>query len=193
MGWAKALAMAIIALMCAMFANILANGSLMTGLGMDVFLAGLADPWRAFIGFDLMAGLLLMFGWIVFRERGSRPLDTAAWVLTGLWWGNIVVAAYILHALRQAGGDPARFFLGRRAGALAALPRLSGLIRMLSLAAAAATALYALDAMRALAFEGLAAWAFIPAFGPIVLAFVLLAFPATVQRESKLIHNRVGP
>lgn len=104
--------------------------------------------------------------------------ETITWVLLGNWWGNIVIATYILVALRQSGGDPARFFMGSRAGSLRAVWEAPPLpLRGPCLIGAAGTAFYALSAMRALDFAGLPAQAFIPAFAPVVLGLVLLALP----------------
>lgn len=178
MVWARNLALAVIVLMVILMANILINDSFMAGIGMDRFIAGLADPWQTFIGFDMMAGLLLMAGWIIYRQSGARGLDTLVWVLLINWWGNIIVGGYILVALAQSRGDPARFFMGARAGPLAKLWRPTPLVRGLCLICAAGSAGYALLSMRALGFSGLPAWAFAPAFAPIVAGFVLLALPA---------------
>lgn len=178
MAWARNLAWVVVVAMLALAGNILFNGSLDEGLGMDRFLEGLADPWRTFIGFDLLAGLLLMSGWIVWRQKGERAADTIAWILCLAWWGNLIVAAYILVALRQSGGDPARFFMGRRAGDLHSAWSPSGVARLLALAGALGTAAFAAMRMAQLGLSGLAGQAYVPGFLPIVLALVLLAFPS---------------
>lgn len=178
MGWVRNLAWVVVVAMLALAGNILLEGSLNEGLGMDRFLAGLADPWRTFIGFDLLAGLLLMSGWLVWRQQGTRLADTLAWVLCIAWWGNIVVAAYILVAMRQSGGDPARFFMGSRAGPLRSAWSPPPAARLLALAGALGTAAFALMRIAQLGLSGLAGQAYVPGFAPIVLALVLLAFPS---------------
>jgi len=178
MGWAKILSVGVIILMSVLMGNILINDGFDSGLGMDRFIEGLKDPWRAFIGFDMMSGLFLMFGWIIYRQNGAPVVETIVWVLLGNWWGNIVIAAYILVALRQSGGDPGKFFMGARAGPLRAVwgaPPLA--LRGLCLIGAAGVAIYAYFAMRALDFSGLPAYAFVPAFAPAVLGLILLALP----------------
>lgn len=180
MTWARNLAGIVVAAMLLLAGNILVHGSLDQGLGMDRFLAGLADPWRAFIGFDLMAGLLLMSGWIVWREQGGRAADTAAWILCILWWGNIIVAAYILVALRQSAGDPARFLMGRRGGQLRPAWTPPGAVRVVALVAALGTAAFAASRIAQLGLTTLAGQAYVPGFAPIVLGLCLLAFPARV-------------
>ena len=178
MAWARNLALAVVVAMLMLAGNILVNGSLDEGLGMDRFLAGLVDPWRTFIGFALLAGLLLMSGWIVWRQKGRRAADTLAWVLCIAWWGNIVVAAYILVALRQSGGDPARFLMGDRAGQLRPAWTPTGAVRALALAGVLGTAAFAASRIVHLGLSTLAGQTYLPGFAPIVLALVLLAFPS---------------
>lgn len=178
MSWARNLAWAVVVAMLALAGNILINGSLDEGLGMDRFLDGLTDPWRTFIGFDLLAGLLLMSGWIVWRQKGKRAVDTIAWILCLAWWGNVVVAIYILVALRQSGGDPARFFMGSRAGDLHSAWNPSGAVRALALAGALGTAAFAATRIAQFGLSGLAGQAYVPGFLPVVLALALLAFPS---------------
>jgi hypothetical protein len=179
MAWAHFLGWAVLAAMIALGVNIGVHGSLDQGLGMDRFLAGLADPWTTFIGFDLMSGLLLMAGWIAWRENGRRLLDTIAWILCLTWWGNVVVAAYILVALRQSTGDPARFFMGERAGPLHPVwAKASPALRLLALALAIAVAAFAVSKIMYLGLSGLPGQAYLPGFLPVVLALLLLALPA---------------
>ena len=178
MAWARNLALVVIAVMLALGLNILFNGSLDEGLGMDRFLDGLHDPWRTFIGFDLLAGLVLMAGWIVWRQQGERPADTLVWILCLAWWGNIVVAAYALVALRQSGGDPARFFTGHRGGALQSAWNPPGLTRVLLLAGALATALFAASRIAHHGLSSLSGQAYLPGFLPVAAALILLAFPS---------------
>lgn len=179
MGWIRGAAVLVVVAMVALFGNILLHGSLDEGLGMDRFLAGLADPWTTFIGFDLMSGLALMACWIAYRERGGRRLDTAAWILCLTWWGNLVPALYIMVALRQSGGDPARFFMGASAGPLRPVwPANYAVVRLAALALAVAAAGFAVRKMALLGLGTLAGQAYVPGFLPLVLAFTLLAFPA---------------
>ena len=178
MGWAALVAAILIAAMTGFAGNILANGSLDQGLGMDRFIAGLADPWQTFIGFDLMGGLLLATSWIVWRERGARWLDTVAWALCILWWGNVVVAIYMIIALLQSGGDPARFFMGARAGQLRPVWTALGLaFRCMALVAGLAIAGFTVAKVQQLGLASLSGQAYLPGFGPVILAMILLAFP----------------
>lgn len=183
MNWIRLLACLVMAAMILLGTNIVLNGSLDEGLGMDRFLAGLADPWTTFIGFDLMCGLLLVAGWIVWRQRGGRLLDTVAWVLCLTWWGNIVTAGYILVAFRQSRGDPARFFMGERAASLQSVwPATNWPARILALAAALGVAALTLMKVRQLGLAELPGQAYIPGFLPIILALVLLAFPEKTSK-----------
>ncbi len=178
MNWARILGWLVFLSMLGLGANVVIHGSLDQGLGMDRFLAGLADPWTMFIGFDLMAGLLLAAGWIGWRQHGERLLDTIAWIGCLIWWGNIVVAAYLLIALAQSGGDPARFFMGARAGELRRVwPSGSWLIRLIALVGAALVAIFAIRKIALLELSGLPGQAYVPGFAPVVLALVLLAIP----------------
>lgn len=174
----KILGASVIILMSVLMGNILIHDSFNTGIGMDRFIDALKDPWQAFIGFDMMSGLFLMFGWIVYRQKGERLIETLTWILLANWWGNIVVAAYILVALRQANGDAAKFFMGSRTGPLRAVWGMpSPVVKSLCILGAVSTSIYAALAMQNLEFTGLPAGAFIPAFAPIVVGFVLLAMP----------------
>ena len=178
MAWARNLAWLIVAAMAALFGNILLNGSLDQGLGMDRFLAGLADPWQTFIGFDLLSGLLLMAGWIAWREGAGRWLDAAAWILCLNWWGNIIVAGYILVAWQQSARDPARFFMGTRAGPLRQVWNGHPAARLLALAVAIGLAGFMAQKIARLGLSGLPGQAYLAGFLPIILALVLLALPA---------------
>jgi len=178
MRWTKFLGICVIILMSVLMSNIVINDGFRTGIGMDRFIAGLADPWQTFIGFDMMAGLFLMFGWIIYRQNGSPVIETITWVLLGNWWGNIVIAAYILVAFRQADGDASKFFMGSRAGPLRVVWGVpSSTVRGLCILGAVAFLIYAVLTMKSLDFAGLPAWAFVPAFAPIVVGFILLARP----------------
>lgn len=192
--WLRWPAALVLMAMTALFGNILAKSSLDEGIGMDRFLAGLADPWSTFIGFDLMAGLLLMACWIVWRELGSRALESVAWVLCVLWWGNVVCALYILVALAQSGGEPERFFMGRRGGSLRAVwPGASAPLRLLAFASAIALAAHASLKITHLGIGSLAGLAYLPAFAPLVLALLLLAFPSRADRSQAENDSRNRP
>ena len=178
MNGARRIAILVIVLMSALAANIVINDSLSNGLGFDVFLAGTGSPWQLFINNDLVSGLLFMVGWIIYRERGNRVIDTVTWVWMVLWWGNIMVACYVLVALRQAAGDELRFFTGKRAGALAPVwPAPSRALQLLLLALAAAV-LVGLGLVLTSARDAVAVLGSILGFAPIALSFVLLALPS---------------
>ncbi len=114
----RILAWIVIAIMGVNMANVILNGGMDHGVGFDTFLAGASNPWQLFINNDLVTGLLFMVGWIILRERGGRVMDVVAWVWMVMWWGNIVVAVYVLRAVGQARGNWSRFFLGRMAGVI---------------------------------------------------------------------------
>jgi hypothetical protein len=183
MSGVRILAWIVIAIMGVNLANVLLSSGLDHGVGFDTFLAGASDPWQLFINNDLVTGLLFMVGWIALRERGGRVLDSIAWIWMVMWWGNIVVAVYILRAAGQAQGDWQRFFLGRSAGVVAGPP--------LPLAARLSCGLAALAVLGWLGAGMVATGgAVVPligyglGFAPIILSFILLAFPAT-QHPSK--------
>ena len=177
----RRVAIVVIVLMSTLGANIILNDSLGNGLGFDVFLAGTGSPWQLFINNDLVSGLLFTTSWIIYRERGNRTLDTVAWVWMALWWGNIIVACYVLVALRQAAGDHARFFQGARAGALApAWPHPSRPLQLLLLALAAVVTA-ALAQTLVGARDAIAAIGSLLGFAPLVLTFALLAFPGAAS------------
>ncbi|WP_159979030.1 hypothetical protein [Novosphingobium sp. 18050] len=119
--------------------NIAIGDDIGHGAGMDVWLAGAANPWQLFINLDLMTGLLLAVTWIGWRERHNGLAMQVAWVLLTLWWGNLIVALYVLIALQEARGDGARFLSGVAQGAWA--DTLGGTLRIIFglLALAAAT------------------------------------------------------
>jgi hypothetical protein len=63
-----------------------------------------------------MNGLALFSAWLSWRERGSSHLETIIWIWCILWWGNIVVAIYILLAVYESRGNILAFFAGIRSG-----------------------------------------------------------------------------
>ena len=175
----KIIAWVVLLVMSANVLNVSLNSGMGHGAGFDTFLAGARDPWQTFINNDLVMGLVFSLSWVIFRERGGRVLDTAAWVWMAAWWGNIVIAAYVLRAAYQADGDWARFFMGRHApgAVLPAPPRLPASLRALCGLGAAAAAVY-------LAFGlGRTGGAIIPVVGyllgfpPVILSLALLALP----------------
>jgi hypothetical protein len=185
MAWARYLAILVIVIMSGFMLNILLHDSMGHGVGMDTFNAGMADPWRAFIGQDLVSGLFFTVSWLVFRERGGRMIDTIAWAWMALWWGNIVIAAYILVAVSQSRGDPALFFLGRRAGALHHVWRAPSLVLRGGCALGAVlVAAYLVHGLAAVFFAGIAAFGYTAGFLPVILSLVLLAMPAKHTRAS---------
>lgn len=166
-------ALVVVIAMAGCAANILINDNLDHGAGMDVWLAGLADPWQFFINLDLMAGLLMPLVWILWRERRNGLAVQIGWALVTLWWGNVVVAAYVLMALGEARGRPEVFFQG--ASAEAWIDRLSIPIRVLfgvlALGAAVGTVIGLLHSHTAL----LPAVGYLNGLGAVAYFFGLLA------------------
>ena len=171
------LSCAVIALMGVLMANILVHDGMDHGVGFDVFMAGAGDPWQLFINNDLVTGLWFMCGWMIFREKGHRMADILCWVWMVMWWGNIIVAAYVLRAAWQARGEWSRFFLGRRAGELRpiafAVP-----VRMLFAALAIGVAVWTGLTVRGTGVAPMATAGLVLGFAPIVLTLLLLAAPA---------------
>ncbi|MGK2908241.1 MAG: hypothetical protein ACSLE1_00310 [Sphingobium sp.] len=174
---ARILAWVVIAIMGANLANVLLNSGVDHGVGFDTFLAGASNPWQLFINNDLVTGLLFMVGWIILRERGGRGLDIVAWVWMVLWWGNIIVAAYVLRAIGQAQGDWSRFFLGQQVGVIDG-PPLSRQARLLCGLAALAVLAWAVTRIAATGGALIPVIGYILGFVPIILSFALLALPA---------------
>lgn len=181
----KWIAMLVIVVMSGFAIPILLHDSLGHGAGLDVFLAGRASPWQAFINQDLVSGLLLSLTWLVYREEGGRVIDTIAWVCMVLWWGNIVIAAYVLVALREAEGDPSRFFMGARGGMLrSAWPTPGIAVRIILLALATLTAVYLAGLLRG-AEGGVAIAGALLGILPVTLTLVLLAFPPALRTAAQ--------
>jgi hypothetical protein len=79
--------------------------------GAETFVSDLSHPWRAQFYSDLEAHLLLIAGWILYRER-SRSIGLL-FALATMLLGALFTLPYILIAsLRVAGPD--EFLLGRR-------------------------------------------------------------------------------
>ncbi|HUD94478.1 hypothetical protein [Sphingobium sp.] len=176
---ARILAWVVIAIMGVNMANVAINSGMDHGVGFDTFLAGSGDPWQLFINNDLVTGLFFMVGWLIFRESGGRMAETVAWVWMVMWWGNIVVAAYVLLALWQSQGDWARFFLGRRAARLPSL-RLVGAVRGASALAALAVTIWTGTGIVAVGFAPIATFGLVMGFAPVILSLLLVASPARV-------------
>lgn len=172
---------AVIAVMGALMANILIHDGMDHGVGFDVFLAGTGDPWQLFINNDLVTGLWFMCGWIILRERGGRVIDRVAWVWMVMWWGNIIVGAYVLRAAFQAGGgqsggDWPRFFLGRRAGVLRGIG-CPVIVRAAAGIAAIVVAFWLSGAVMAVRWAAIPTTGYLLGFLPVILTLFLLAFP----------------
>jgi hypothetical protein len=166
----------VIALMGANMANVALRSGFDHGVGFDTFLAGARDPWQQFIDNDLVSGLLFSIGWIIFRERAGRAIDTVAWVWMALWWGNIVVAVYVLVAARQSAGDAKRFFFGRTAGPLTSTP-LTSASRIASGALAIGVAVFLGIEIVRVAPAAVPVFGYIAGFVPLILSLALLATP----------------
>lgn len=167
----------VIIVMSILMANILIHDGMDHGVGFDVFLAGAGNPWQLFINNDLVTGLLFMCGWMIFREKGGRAIDVICWVWMVMWWGNIIVAAYVLRAVWQSAGDWHRFFLGQRAGSLRPVtfaPQMRVLFGLMAVAVALWTAL----TIQGTGFAPVATFGLVLGFAPIVLTFMLLTAPA---------------
>jgi hypothetical protein len=176
--WARNLSILVVAIMAALALNILRVDGMGHGVGLDTFLAGANNPWQVFINQDLVSGLMLSVGWLIYRQHGCRTLDTVAWVWMALWWGNIVVAAYIIVAVAQSRGDPAGFFLGRRS-AVPLRPVWSApgpLQRAGCIILAVACSVYLVRGLL-VAPSMVARAGYLLAFTPITLSALLLAMP----------------
>ncbi len=166
----------VIVLMGANMANVALRSGFDHGVGFDTFLAGQSDPWQTFIDNDLVSGLLFAVTWLIFRERGGRTIDTIAWVWMVMWWGNIVVAVYVLHAVARSGGDWQLFWLGRRAGLREPAP-LSPMLRLSCALVAAAVAFWLAAAIAQAGFAAIATFGYLAGFLPVILSLALLALP----------------
>ena len=178
------IALALIVIMSGNLINVAVNGGFNHGMGFDTFLAGIHDPWQVFINTDLVVGLVIMCAWIVFRERGGATIDTVIWVWMAAWWGNIVVAAYVIRAANQAegrvrnpgGGDWPVFFLGVNAPGFTAAPATpSTIAKGVGAAGALATIGYLVFALLAPGLSAIAVIGYVAAFAPIALLCARLA------------------
>jgi len=172
----RIVAWVVILLMLANGANVALNSGFDHGVGFDTFLAGQGDPWRMFIGNDLVSGLLFAVSWMIFREKGARAIDTVAWVWMVMWWGNIVVAVYVLRAVARSGGDWQLFLFGRRAG-LTGAPPITPPLRIACAAGAVAVAAWLAIAIPRTGFAGVPTFGYLAGFLPVILSLALLARP----------------
>lgn len=155
--------------------NVLLNSGIGHGAGLDTFLAGMNNPWQNFINSDLVMGLLFSLSWLVFRERRTRLAQTVAWVWMAAWWGNIVIAAYVLRSAADAQGDWAVFFMGRGQTRPARVKPL--ILRAAALAGAAAVLIYLVHGLLACHFALVPAVGYLAGFLPIALSLALVARP----------------
>ena len=81
--------------------------------GAETFMADLRHPWRAQFYSDLEAHLLLVAGWILYRER-SKAIGLLLALATMLL-GALFTLPYILVASLRAAG-PSEFLLGAGGG-----------------------------------------------------------------------------
>lgn len=166
----------VIVLMGANMANVALRSGFDHGVGFDTFLAGQSDPWQTFIDNDLVSGLLFAVSWLIFRERGARVIDTIAWVWMVMWWGNIVVAVYVLHAVARSGDDWQLFWFGRRAGLTDAAPS-SAALRLCCVLVAASVAAWLVMAIARADFAAIPTFGYLAGFLPVILSLALLALP----------------
>jgi hypothetical protein len=172
----RIVAWAVILFMLANGANVALHSGFDHGVGFDTFLAGQSDPWRMFIGNDLVSGLLFAVSWMIFREKDARMIDTVTWVWMVMWWGNIVVAVYVLRAVARSGGDWQLFLFGRRAG-LASAPPIASPLRIACAVGAAAVATWLAIAIPRTGFAGVPTFGYLAGFLPVILSLALIALP----------------
>jgi len=119
---ARTICLAVILIMGVNFAIAISSTGIHQGLGTDVFMTGSAsNPWQAGIDADLVMGLVLMISWILWRER--RLADGLVWAFMVLYWGNIVVASYLLLQLNRSKGQWDFVLLGHHASGAIEEPR----------------------------------------------------------------------
>jgi hypothetical protein len=104
-------------------------------------------------------------------------IDTVAWVWMVMWWGNIVVGAYVLRAAWQSGGDWGRFFMGRHTGVLRGIG-LPVFVRGLAGVGAIGVALWLATAVMAVRGDAIPTTGYLLGFLPVILSLLLLAFPS---------------
>jgi drug/metabolite transporter (DMT)-like permease len=168
---AKIIAAVVIVIMSINLINVTINSGMSHGVGFDTFLAGSHDPWQIFINCDLVAGLILSMSWIIYRERGAPIIDIIGWVWLAAWWGNIVVAAYVLHAAIQSNGTASQFFMGGQANRRGAADsqRASPWLRIVGIVGAAVTTVYLAVALKNTGASAVAVIGYVAGFVPIIL------------------------
>jgi len=181
----RIVAWVVILLMAINVMNVALHSGFDHGVGFDTFLAGQGDPWRMLIGHDLVYGLLFAVSWMIFREKGGRAIDTVAWVWMVMWWGNIVVAAYVLRAVARSDGDWRLLLLGRRAG-LGSAPRIAPMLRLGCAAGSVAVAAWLAIASPRTGFAGISTFGYLAGFLPIILSLALIALPRTVASQENI-------
>jgi len=186
MRWARVAGWVVLIVQTVGMVQILRNDSMYHGVGNDFFNQMLKDYWGSFISFDLMMGLLLFCVWLGWREKTARLLETIAWIWNILWWGNIVVAIYVLIAVHESRGDLLAFFAGRRSDRplrqLTLHRTLAG--RALSFVLAGGTAVWLWRALHIVNFTGVPAFGLYAGFLPLILAFSLMAFPQPLRADT---------
>jgi hypothetical protein len=152
--------------------NVAMHSGLGHGAGLDTFLGGVADPWQLMINTDLIAGLLLMIGWMIYRERRAPLVQRIAWAWTAAWWGNIVIAVYVLRLARRPGQDLSNLLVGGRPEHV---PHLAVPARLAALAAALLLLAYLIRELMTpgLALIGVAGY--LAGLAPLILSLALMA------------------
>jgi membrane-anchored protein YejM (alkaline phosphatase superfamily) len=73
----------------------------------------LSMPWGIVSLVDLYVGFILFSGWIIYREKSL--VRAIGWVLFVMVLGFFTASLYAFLALRAAGGDWRRFWMGKHA------------------------------------------------------------------------------
>lgn len=79
--------------------------------GSYIFLSDLAQPWRAQFYSDFVIHVLVVAGWIVWREPSK--IVGVLWALACLGGGALVTLLYVLITTFRAGGDARLLLLGK--------------------------------------------------------------------------------
>lgn len=74
----------------------------------------LSFTWGKVTLIDLYSSLLLIWGWMAYRERWYVALVLGGLMVT---LGALAASAYVFYALMTSGGEWRRFWLGRHADA----------------------------------------------------------------------------
>jgi hypothetical protein len=168
----------VIVVMLYHFATAIAATGIHQGLGSDVFFSGYrANRWQAGIDADLLVGLLLMVCWIFLRERSV--VNALVWSVLVFYWGNLVVALYILYQIQVSGGRWDLVMLGRHAAnAPAEAPREPWPLatKLLFWASAIAVAVYVARATAAANFAFLPSMGYAGGIGCFIYVLLRLAY-----------------